>query len=278
MLANHIVLGTDVIGHAIMEELVTRGELVRMVNRSGQMEEVPAGVEVFASDLYDPASVIEATRGAKVVYQSAQPRYDEWSGKFPPLQKYIIEGLTGSNAKLVIVENLYAYGEVQGPITEDLPRNTHTRKGKVRAQLSAAALDAHRAWKVRVAIGRASDYFGPWGINSSMGGIVFNNLLKGNSAQIAGSASVPHTFTYIPYFGKTLVILGERDEADGQAWHVPNDIPCITQGELIQMIAEEMGGKAWVQAAGGCPTAPRSAHPAHRCQAAPRKDGNSRQP
>ena len=36
-------------------------------------------------------------------------------------------------------------------------------------------------------------------------------------------------------------MLGERDEADGQAWHVPNDQPRMTQGELVRMFAEEAG-------------------------------------
>jgi len=62
MSANHVVLGTDVIGRAIAEELVKRGETVRMVNRSGKMAEVLAGVEVAASDLYDQAKVRERSR------------------------------------------------------------------------------------------------------------------------------------------------------------------------------------------------------------------------
>ena len=50
----------------------------------------------------------------------------------------------------------------------------------------------------------------------------------------------PYTFTYIDDFGKALVILGEREEALGQAWHVPNDSP-ITQRELMTLIFEEIG-------------------------------------
>ncbi len=38
-----------------------------------------------------------------------------------------------------------------------------------------------------------------------------------------------------------LVILGEREEANGQAWHVPNDQPKMSQGELVRMFAEEAG-------------------------------------
>jgi prephenate dehydrogenase len=50
MTANHVVLGTGAIGRAIMDELVKRGESVRMVNRSGKMAEVPSGVELIASE------------------------------------------------------------------------------------------------------------------------------------------------------------------------------------------------------------------------------------
>ena len=251
MSANHVILGTGAIGRAIMEELLKRGESVRMVNRSERMDEVPAGVEVVAADLYDQAQVREVTRGAKAVYQSAQPKYSEWQEKFPPLQKSIIDGLTGSEMKLVIVENLYMYGETNDPpLTENTPHNPHTRKGKVRSEMSKAALAAHQAGKVKVAIGRGSDYFGAWGTDSSMGGIVFQRMLQGKSAQIAGAANMPHTHTYIPDFGKALVILGEHPEADGQAWHVPNDMPHITQGELVSMAAEEMGKQARIQTAG----------------------------
>jgi len=239
----HVVLGTGAIGRAIAEELVKRGESVRMVNRSGKMEEVPARVELVAADLYDQTKVKEVTRGAKVVYQSTQPNYFEWPAKFPPLQKSIIDGLTGGDVKLVLVENLYMYGETNGrPMTEDMPHNAHTRKGKARSEISNAAFDAHRAGKLRVTAGRGSDFFGAWGLPTAvMGERTFYPMLHGKAANLIGNIDVPHTHTYIPDFGKALVILGERSEADGQAWHVPNDNPRVTQREMVAMIAAEMG-------------------------------------
>lgn len=243
MSVNHVVLGTGAIGRAIAEELVSRRESVRMVNRSGKMDEVPAGVEIVASDLYDQAKVREVTRGAKVVYQSAQPEYTQWPEKFPALQKSIIDGLTGSDAKLVLVENLYMYGAINGvPMTEDLPYKAHTRKGKTRSDMSQAALEAHRAGKVRVTSGRGSDFFGPWGLpTAAMGERTFYPLLNGKAAGLVGNVDVPHTHTFVRDFGKALVILGEHAEADGQAWHVPNDSPRISQREMVNMIAAEMG-------------------------------------
>lgn len=251
MKTNHVVLGTGAIGRAVTEELVKRGESVRMVNRSGKMDEVPIEVEVVASDLYDPAKVREVTRGAKVVYQSAQPRYSEWTEKFPPLQKSIIEGLTGSDTKLVIVENLYMYGGPNGkPMTEDIPYNAHTRKGKVRGELSRAALNAHKEGRVRITSGRGGNFFGPWGTDSTMGARAFYPLLRGKPAQLIGRTDLPHTHTYVKDFGRALVLLGEREEADGQAWHVPNDQPKMTQAELVRMFAEEAGVEAKISSMG----------------------------
>ncbi len=242
MTINHVVLGTGAIGRAVAEELIQRGESIRMVNRSGTMEETPAGVQVVAADLYDPAKVKEVTRGAKVVYQCSQPNYFEWTEKFPPLQKSIIDGLTGSDAKLVLVENLYMYGDSNGrPLTEDTPHNAHTRKGKTRSEMSDAAFAAHRNGQLRVTAGRGSDFFGAWGLpTAAMGERTFYPLLNGKAANLVGNIDIPHTHTYIHDFGKALVILGERSEADGQAWHVPNDNPRVTQREMVRMIASEM--------------------------------------
>jgi nucleoside-diphosphate-sugar epimerase len=242
MSASHVVLGTGAIGRAVAEELVRRGETVRMVNRSGKMDEVPAEVEVVASDLYDQAKVREVTRGAKVVYQASQPHYYEWPERFPALQKSIIDGLTGSDVKLIFVENLYMYGDTNGaPMTEDTPYNAHTRKGRVRGEISKAAFDSHREGRVRVTSARGGNFFGPWGTDSSMGARAFYPLLRGKPAQLIGRTDIPHTHTYVKDFGIALVILGKREEADGQVWHVPNDRPLMSQSELVRMFAEEAG-------------------------------------
>jgi nucleoside-diphosphate-sugar epimerase len=243
MSATHVVLGTGAIGRAVMNELVKRGESVRMVNHSGKMDEVPAGVEVVAADLYDQTKVKEVTRGAKVVYQASQPHYNQWTTKFPALQESIINGLTGSDAKLVIVENLYMYGATNGvPMTETTPHNAHTQKGQTRSAMSRSAFEAHRAGKLRVTAGRGSDFFGPWGLSTAaMGARTFYPLLNGKAASLVGDVDAPHTHTFVNDFGKALVILGERSEADGEAWHVPNDTPRISQREMVSLIAEEMG-------------------------------------
>jgi nucleoside-diphosphate-sugar epimerase len=225
-----------------VEELARRGKNVRVVSRSGKMAEAPQGVELAAGDLYDATAVRRLTAGAAVAYQCAQPHYWEWPQKFPPLQAAIIEGLTGTGTKLVIAENCYMYGDTDGrPLTEDLPYAAHTRKGKVRATMSEAALAAHRAGKVPVTLGRGADFFGPWALNSAFGDRVFYPALAGKGASFGGKLDLPHTATYIGDFGRALVILGERDQALGQVWHVPSDRPQITQRQFAELLYRETG-------------------------------------
>ena len=241
----HTVLGSGPLGLSVARELLARGKRVRMVNRGGK---APAGVAVAAefvgADLYNSQDVTRVAQGAAVVYQCAQPHYWEWPQKFPPLQAAIIEGLTGTGTKLVIGENTYMYGDTNGkPLTEALPYAATTRKGKVRAAMSEAALAAHKAGKVRVTMGRGSDFFGPFALDSGLGDRAFLPALQGKAAQTAGDPDALHTYTFIDDFGKALVVLGERDEALGQAWHVPNP-ETLTTRQVVNLIFQEIGQPA----------------------------------
>jgi nucleoside-diphosphate-sugar epimerase len=112
--------------------------------------------------------------------------------------------------------------------------------------MTAQLLDAHRRGAVRVAIGRASDFFGPRVLNSAMGERVFRRLLAGKAAQVLGNPDLPHTYTFIEDIGRGLVTLGEREEALGQAWHLPNP-ETLTTRQFIQRIAAQAGKPARVQ-------------------------------
>jgi nucleoside-diphosphate-sugar epimerase len=238
-----VVFGTGPLGVAVMRELLARGnDLVRMVNRSGKRGDIPRQVEVVACDAYDKNAVQATTQGAEVVYQCAQPAYTEWPEKFPPLQTAILEGTAASGAKLIVGDNLYMYGPTGGqPLREDLPYRATGKKGVTRARMAEQLLEAHKAGKVRVAIARGSDFYGEGVRNSLLGDIVFGNLLRGKAAQVMGNIDLPHTVTCIDDFGKALVMLGERDEALGQIWHVPNAEPQLTLRAAIERIAAIAG-------------------------------------
>src|SRR5215212_8770916 len=233
---------------SVMDALVGRDKRVRMVNRSGRAS-VPEGVEVIGGDATDKVFARAASEGAPLVYFALNPPYDKWSELFPPLQAGVLEGAASAGAKLVAMENLYMYGPTEGRLlTEDLPYAPNTRKGAVRARMSKELMEAHTSGKVRVAIGRASDAFGPGVLVSAAGEQVFGRAVRGKSAQLAGDPDQPHTYTYVPDIGRGLVILGEREEALGQAWHLPSP-ETLTTREFVEMIFEEVGMPARLQVA-----------------------------
>lgn len=235
-----VVFGTGPIGRSVMSELLARGYQVRIANRSGKLD-APEGVELVQGDASDAAFTREACKGAEVVYNCLNAPYTQWPELFPPLQAGVLKGAASAGAKLVVMENVYMYGDTHGkPITEDLPYTATTRKGRVRAEMAQELLAAHRSGKVRVAIGRASDFFGPGALQSAVGERVFRPALTGKAAQVVGNVDLLHTYTYVPDIGKGLVMLGEHDEAFGQAWHLPG-AQTVTTREFINMIFRETG-------------------------------------
>jgi nucleoside-diphosphate-sugar epimerase len=114
-----------------------------------------------------------------------------------------------NGALLVSLENLYGYGPTGGrPMTEDLPLAATTVKGRTRAAMTAELLAAAEAGRVRVAIGRASDFFGA-GVTqgSTLGERVFGNALRGRRADFIGNPDLPHTYSYVPDIAAGLATL-----------------------------------------------------------------------
>ena len=244
----HVIFGTGAVGMSVMDELVQRGRQARVVNRSGRVS-VPEGVEVVGGDATDEAFAREASEGASVVYFALNPPYNKWPELFPPLQAGVLEGAAAPGAKLVAMENLYMYEPTGGdPVTEDLPYAATTCKGRVRARMSQELMEAHTSGRVRIAIGRASDFFGPRVLASAAGEQVFGRAVEGKSVQVAGDPDQPHTYTYVPDIGRGLVTLGEHEEALGRAWHLPSS-ETLTTREFVEMIFEEVGKPARIQAA-----------------------------
>ncbi len=142
------------------------------------------------------------------------------------------------------------YGPVSGPMREDLPAAATTRKGRTRAQVAQMVMDAHSAGRVQATIGRASDFFGPWVRDSLLGDRLFGPALAGKKAHLTGNVDLPHTASYIGDFGRALAILGERNEALGEIWHIPNDQPEIGQRAFATLVFEELGKPATMDTMG----------------------------
>jgi nucleoside-diphosphate-sugar epimerase len=238
----HVVLGaTGGIGSALIEELVRRGHRVRAVSRSGSAPAGAESVEAFRADVSKPEAARAACSGASVVYHAAQPPYTRWRQEFPDMTDAVIEGAASARAKLVFADNLYMYGPGSPqPMTEETPQRATGKKGRVRILIAERLLGAYRTGRIRVAIGRASDYYGPGGTGTIAGDTVFGAAVLGKTVWWPGPLKVPHQFNYLPDLARALITLGKREEADGEVFHLPAADP-ITGRRFLDLVSAEVG-------------------------------------
>ncbi len=236
----HVVFGTGQVGRALAAHLTERGFPVRAVSRT-RPAVMADGVQWRSADASDPAAAIEAAQGASVVYQCLNAPYANWPQRFPPLQRGVLGAAERTGALLVGLENLYGYGPIGGtPMTEDLPLAATTVKGRTRAAMTAELLTAAQAGRVRVAIGRASDFFGPGVTETTLGERVFANALAGKRADFLGNPDLPHTYSYVPDVAVGLATLGTDERAVGGVWHLPGP-ETVTTRHVLELLGGEVG-------------------------------------
>lgn len=239
----YVVLGaTGGIGRAVVNEAVARGHRVRAVSRStGPARDLPDGAERFDADVSTPAGAAAAVAGAAVVVHAAQPPYTRWPQEFPALTAAVADATAAVGAKLVLADNLYMYGLQPGdPMREDTPTRAADRKGLLRAAMAADLLARATRGELRVAIGRASDYYGPYGTTTALGESFFLPALRGRTVRAVGSLDAPHTMSYLPDVAAGLLTLAERPGADGRVWHLPVAEP-LSIRQFADLVAAEIG-------------------------------------
>ncbi|MEU9187264.1 NAD-dependent epimerase/dehydratase family protein [Streptomyces sp. NPDC048484] len=208
-----------------------------------------AGAAAVRADITRADGAVAACEGAAVVYQCAQPKYGRWTQEFPDLTRTVLAGAEAAGAKLVMADNLYVYGPVDGPLSEDLPHAAVNPKGRVRADVDELILGAHRSGRIRATLGRACDYYGPGGVNTVLGPNVFAAAPAGRTIRWIGELDQPHTVSYLPDIAAGLVTLGERADADGRAWHLPAAEP-VTGRTFSALVGAEAGGEPRVAGLG----------------------------
>jgi nucleoside-diphosphate-sugar epimerase len=168
------------------------------------------------------------------------PPYDQWPALWPPLAASLLAAAERTGADYVMVGNVYGYGPVDGPMTEDLPLAATTAKGRVRAQMWLDAKAACDAGRVRATEVRAHDFIGP-GAASYYTLTIQPAVLAGEKATFfPADLDAPHSWTYTVDTARTAIAAGEHEQSWGRAWHVPSTAN-ISVRQLTQLIAEATG-------------------------------------
>lgn len=238
----HVVFGAGQIGPLVAERLAAAGHPVRIVRRTPAPVAVP-GVEALHGDAADPAFAAEATRGATAIYHCINTPYSAkvWEATLPRIQASLVAAAGRAGAKLVVLDNLYAYGRPDRPIDEESPQAPCSRKGELRARLHDELVAAAQRGDARVAVGRASDFFGPGAWSGSfLGERFWPAALAGKKVQLPlSNLDTPHTYHFTRDVAAGLAALGVDPAADG-LFMLPC-APAVTTRELVRRLGVALG-------------------------------------
>lgn len=220
MTEKHVVLGAGQIGKALTATLIQAGHHVVTVQRSAAT--VIAGTTAMRGNIADLAFAREVGQRADVIYHVLNPAYHRWQQELPQLTDGVLTAAQTSGARLVVLDNLYMYGQMHGVAMNELsPEVPCSKKGELRKRMADKLRAAHQAGSAKVSFARASDFIGPGIEQAVLSGRFFDAVKRGKPGDLLGDPKLPHALTYIDDVVATLATLGGSDRGDGQTWIVP---------------------------------------------------------
>ncbi|MBO9673686.1 MAG: NAD-dependent epimerase/dehydratase family protein [Sphingobacteriaceae bacterium] len=235
----HTILGAGgPTANALTRELIKTNETIRLVSRKPISTDKP-NVSWVKADLLNEAELFAAAEGSKVIYLCAGLVYDAkiWQQQWPVIIQNVINITKHTGARLIFFDNVYMYGLVNGPMTENTPYRPCSLKGEVRAKAAQQLMDESKAGHINVTIARAADFYGTDSMNSFLDMMVLDKFAKKDKAQWIGNPNTLHSFTYIEDAGKALFLLGQTPDSGNQVWHLPTAAP-LTGKAFIEMAAK----------------------------------------
>jgi nucleoside-diphosphate-sugar epimerase len=235
----HTILGANgTIARELSSALAAYTTDIRQVSRSPR--KVNSDDETVAADLLDARATADAVSGSEVVYLVAGLQYNAaiWHEQWPRVMRNVIDACKKHNARLVFFDNVYAYGHVDGPMTESTPFNPNSKKGEIRAKIATMLLDEIHAGNLQAMVTRSADFYGPGAVQSFPHSTVFQRIKSQKTPQWVGNPNAAHTFTFTPDAGRALARLGNAVEAFGQTWHLPTTKEPLTGAEFVRLACE----------------------------------------
>lgn len=234
------ILGSGgAIGIPLAKELKNYTDKVRLVAR--HPKKVNESDELFPADLMNAEQVNKAVEGSDVVYLTVGLKYSikTWQKEWPVIMSNTINACIKHNARLVFVDNVYAYAPDEIPhMTEESQIAPKTKKGKVRAQLLNMIFDSIKKNGLTALVARSTDFYGPNVKTGFLNLMVFDKFKKKQKANWQADATKIHSFTYTPDAAKAIALLGNTPDAYNQTWHLPTSSEKWTGVDFINRVAQ----------------------------------------
>ncbi|MCG8317017.1 MAG: NAD-dependent epimerase/dehydratase family protein [Pseudomonadales bacterium] len=214
---------------------------IRLVSRNPS--KINETDEIVSADLMDASQTYKAVEGSELVYMTAGLPIDTrlWIERWPVMIKNTIDACSAHGAKLIYFDNTYMYPQTNEPQLENTPFKPFGAKGRVRAEITQAILDAMHSGKIEAVVCRAPEFYGPGKTQSITNTTVIDNLLAGNTARVFMRDDTLRSLIFTPDASRAMAWLGNTPDVYGQTWHLPCDDNLLTYKQFILLAAEIFG-------------------------------------
>ena len=236
-----LVLGASGgMGYALVRELVSRGIAVVAFARGKEnlerLYKFDSSVLIFAGDALNEIDVTEAAEGVDVIFHAVNFPYPVWNKTHPLCMEVLIQVAEAKQAKIALVDNIYAYGaQPEVKVTEDVRKDPQTKKGKIRLAME----DSLRESEVSALIVHMPDLYGPHA-KSTLLHETFKNVVQNKATNFIGKTNIAREYLYTFDGAKAMVELAQRDGAYNKNWNIPA-VQTITGEEIIGILRAETG-------------------------------------
>jgi NAD dependent epimerase/dehydratase len=259
MTAKILVTGADgFIGSHLVEALVRRGREVRAfvlynsLNSWGWLDEAPVDIrsslDVFAGDIRDSVSVMQAMRGCDTVLNLAALIAIPYSYRAP--ESYVDTNVRGilnivqaarelGTAKVVHTSTSEVYGTARTvPISEDHPLQAQSPYAATKIAADQLALSFHRSFDTPVAVIRPFNTYGPRQSARAVLPTIISQLMAGKRVAL-GALDPTRDFSFVADTVAGMIAAAESPNSVGEVINLGSGFE-VSIGEAARLIASLM--------------------------------------
>lgn len=247
-----LVLGaTGGAGSCTARALLARGWRVQALARDPDAAAARgelSGVHWLRGDAQQPADVLRAAQGARVIVHALNPpNYQRWRELALPMLANSIAAAQAAGARILFPGNIYNYDPGETLLDEATPQRPVSRKGEVRLEMEQMLRDG-AARGARAIVLRAGDFFGA---RSPSSWFSIAMVRPGRPVRVVRSPAQPgvgHAWAYLPDLGETFARLADIEAGlpDFDSFHFAGHWTARgdEMGRAIQRVVQARTGAA----------------------------------
>ena len=202
MSKKYLVLGaTGSMGYAFTCELLKQGIetdiLVRNREKAKRLFHNNPLLNIHVGDVLDSDMLMDISSGMDKIFHGINYPYKYWHQFMKPVTSLVIKAARQNGSTILFPGNIYAFGNIGEPISEETAPRPSTKKGQLRFELENMLQEAAGTGQCSVINLRLPDFWGP-NVTNGLIKPLFGNAARGKSMTWMVRADVPHQFVFTP--------------------------------------------------------------------------------